>query len=158
MQGDWGWKLPLPFPWRGAFVLCAFLEFCSRQGPGPQWKGWVCRDSLGHRKQGWEGSGKEFKPRNETILGWEESLLWSFIHLRFRSHIHLLATRGAALRGGRDAQSFQLVCQAAALKDSSLAMLKPVFSVLWGTGFHSSGTGVDVNSRLLPVEGMSFQG
>ena len=50
----------------------------------------------------------------------------SFTYASIHTFIYSQAsvTRGAALRQRwPDAQSFQLVCQAAALKDSSLAML-----------------------------------
>lgn len=56
------------------------------------------------------------------------SLMLPFIHSSTRRHLSPEVLRSD--RGGPDAQSFQLVCQAAALKDSSLAMLKPVFSLL----------------------------
>lgn len=56
------------------------------------------------------------------------SLMLPFIYSS--THRHLLPEVLRSDRGGRGAQSFQLVYPAAALKDSSPAMLKPVFSVL----------------------------
>lgn len=66
---------------------------------------------------------------------------------------------GAALRRWprRTELSISGVSCVVALKDSSGYAETGLFCP-GGTGFHSSGTGVDVNSRLLPVEGMSFQG